>query len=212
MAKRTSRRTTQETARSGPSFSQQLEQYLTFDRLIIGGSIIATILIVGVILLNSSSTDADPPAIVDPSVPQNYVRYPNAGGQHIDPDTADSLPANAYNSNPPTSGPHFPIPARCRVYDADSSLPDQAYIHSMEHGAVWISYRDLDDQDTIEKLEDIGRRFSNGVIVSYRPENDAKIAVAAWQNLLELDEFDEAQIMNFIALFRNNGPERVPCT
>lgn len=44
----------------------------------------------------------------------------------------------AYNSNPPTSGPHFPIWAKGGIYDRPIS--DGYLIHSLEHGYVIISY------------------------------------------------------------------------
>lgn len=43
-----------------------------------------------------------------------------------------------YNSNPPTSGPHFPVWAKGGVYDR--VISDGHLIHSLEHGYIVISY------------------------------------------------------------------------
>ncbi len=43
-----------------------------------------------------------------------------------------------YNSNPPTSGPHFPVWARRGVYDR--VISDGHLIHSLEHGYIVLSY------------------------------------------------------------------------
>lgn len=43
-----------------------------------------------------------------------------------------------YNSNPPTSGPHYENPVSAGVYE--SEYPDEALIHSLEHGYVIVSY------------------------------------------------------------------------
>ena len=43
-----------------------------------------------------------------------------------------------YSSNPPTSGPHFPVWAKKGVYDR--LMSDGYLIHSLEHGYVVISY------------------------------------------------------------------------
>src|SRR3972149_2843298 len=43
-----------------------------------------------------------------------------------------------YNSNPPTSGSHFPIWAKPGVYDRFISAG--YFIHSLEHGYIVISY------------------------------------------------------------------------
>lgn len=55
------------------------------------------------------------------------------GREHV----ADILEIN-YNSNPPTSGPHFGVWAKRGVYD--SVLSDGYLIHSLEHGYIVISY------------------------------------------------------------------------
>lgn len=44
----------------------------------------------------------------------------------------------AYNTNPPTSGSHFPIWAKKGVYDR--AISDGYFLHSLEHGYVVISY------------------------------------------------------------------------
>lgn len=113
-----------------------------------------------------------------------------------------------YNSNPPTSGLHYEQWAKWGIYD--EQLPDEQLIHNLEHGGIWISYRDKDNQDVIEKLKDIAEDYSVKVILTYRPQNDAPIAVAAWTRLLKLDVFDEKQIKAFIQAFINRGPEQVP--
>src|SRR3990167_9301586 len=44
----------------------------------------------------------------------------------------------SYNSNPPTSGPHFAVWAKPGVYGR--LISDGYFIHSLEHGYVVISY------------------------------------------------------------------------
>ena len=44
----------------------------------------------------------------------------------------------SYNSNPPTSGPHYEEPVAAGVYE--SEYADENLIHSLEHGYVIISY------------------------------------------------------------------------
>ncbi len=58
---------------------------------------------------------------------------PDLGREHI-----TDIFGVTYNSNPPTSGPHFPIWAKKGVYDR--LLSDGYLIHSLEHGYVNISY------------------------------------------------------------------------
>ncbi len=136
--------------------------------------------------------------------PKPGVPYPIQGATHIN----IGEPHPAYNSSPPTSGWHLPAPAGWGYYAM--VLPDELVVHNLEHGGIWISYRDASDAQLTAKLEALTRRFRSKVIVTLRPNNDSPIAVAAWGRLLKLDRYDEQQIVAFINVFRDRGPERVP--
>ncbi|MFA4831173.1 MAG: DUF3105 domain-containing protein [Patescibacteria group bacterium] len=122
------------------------------------------------------------------------------GAQHV----AVGAEHPKYNSNPPTSGWHYAAPANGGFYE--NELPDEQVLHNLEHGSIWISYKDI-DEDTKIKLEDIGRRFSQSVIITPREKNDAKIALASWGRLQKLEQFDEEAIINFIKANKNKSPE-----
>tara|TARA_B100000508_G_scaffold36168_2_gene27991 strand:+ start:5625 stop:6224 length:600 start_codon:yes stop_codon:yes gene_type:complete len=110
-----------------------------------------------------------------------------------------------YNSNPPTSGPHAgPAPWGFSA----NEIPDKNAIHNLEHGGIWISYKNLDDE-SISALEAIGNQNSRSVIVSPREANDANIAVASWGRLMKLDSVDEERIVEFIQKNKNRSPERL---
>lgn len=110
-----------------------------------------------------------------------------------------------YNSNPPTSGPHV---AAVPWGFSDTELVDENVVHNLEHGGIWISYKDL-DEESIQTLQDIARDNAQSVLVSPRAANDSRIAVASWGRLLKLDEVDREKINEFIATNINNSPERL---
>ena len=144
---------------------------------------------------------------------------PILGAQHI---PAGSVAHPPYNSNPPTSGWHWPQPAAWGTYDAE--LPDEQVIHNLEHGGVWIAYKvatasaglataaatpsQIGD-DEINKLKEIASRFRK-IILAPRSANDSAIAVASWGQLLKLDKLDEGQIVKFIKTNIEHGPESAP--
>ncbi len=129
-------------------------------------------------------------------------RIRTVGRAHITQGSRES----GYNSNPPTSGPHWPSPAPWGVHT--QPLPDEALVHNLEHGGVWISYKDAKDTDLADKLAEVAGRYRTKVIVTPRPKNDAPIAVAGWGRLLKLQGFDEASIVEFINAYRGRlGPE-----
>jgi hypothetical protein len=138
------------------------------------------------------------------SIPDNSEGFANQGNNHI----ASTEPREPYNSNPPTSGAHNPRwVTPLQVYTQE--MPDDMLIHNLEHGHIWLSYRDADDTEAIALLRAFQRKYSDRVIVSYRPENPSRIAVAAWTRLLSLDELDEEQIEAFIIRYNNKAPESI---
>jgi hypothetical protein len=120
-----------------------------------------------------------------------------------------------YNSNPPTSGPHYAI-AAAPGFRGDEEIADEHLVHSLEHGTVWISYQSDVPESFIEILEGIAKG-DNKVVVTKRDTNDTEIAVASWGRLDAFDlsvdsELDSARVRDFIARYKNKGPERVDDT
>ena len=67
------------------------------------------------------------------SIPLPGVKMPELGRDHI-----TDIAEITYNSNPPTSGSHFPLWAKPGLYP--EVISDGYLIHSLEHGYVVISY------------------------------------------------------------------------
>lgn len=115
----------------------------------------------------------------------------------------------AYNSNPPTSGPHYVQTARSGF--REEAIPDQNIVHNLEHGDVWISYHPRVSDDIKEELKQFG---AAKVIITPREANDTDIALAAWGRLdtfdIENDVLPVERIEDFIKRYSNKGPERIP--
>lgn len=132
----------------------------------------------------------------------------NRPGEEIPVMGVEHIPSGAshqaYNSNPPTSGWHYAQSADWGVYQKD--LTDELVIHNLEHGGIWISYKDV-DQKTKSDLEAIGNEYPESIVVSPRSKNDSKIALASWGRLEKLESFDKEKIINFIEANTNKSPE-----
>lgn len=63
------------------------------------------------------------------------TKMENQGQEHV---TTEEVASFAYNSNPPTSGPHLPTWVKPGIYDTPQS--EGELIHSLEHGYIVISY------------------------------------------------------------------------
>lgn len=116
-----------------------------------------------------------------------------------------------YQSNPPTSGNHWPVPLKIGLYETEK--PDEAIVHSLEHGRVWVSYKPSLSQKTKEALKKLLER-QPGIILTPRSANETDIALAAWTRLdtfnLSNGSFDAERILNFIKRYRGKGPEAIP--
>ena len=103
-------------------------------------------LIVGLFALTACSSDPSvavdttgaggstlPPATGEPAGTQTFTDLEQT---HVD------TPVN-FPQTPPVGGPHSPAWQTCAFYD--TAVPNERGVHSMEHGAVWITYSpDLD--------------------------------------------------------------------
>jgi hypothetical protein len=122
-----------------------------------------------------------------------------AGSDHIN--VGDEH--DPYVTNPPTSGAHG-SPVNFSVYQEE--LLDENVVHNLEHGGIWISYKNLGQED-VGKLEDIGRKYSGRTVVSPRSANDSNVVVASWGRILELEEVDVEKITEYVKKNFNRSPE-----
>jgi hypothetical protein len=111
---------------------------------------------------------------------------------------------------PPTGGVHRPTWQNCGIYD--QPVAAEYAIHSLEHGAVWVTYHpDLPAEDVIT-LQDLVRGQSY-VILSPYPDQDAQLVLTAWDVQLQLDSVADERIQQFIDRYqRTRGPESAACS
>ena len=114
--------------------------------------------------------------------------------------------AVSYKTNPPTSGDHIAQPQDWGVYDHE--IDEKAVVHSLEHGGIWITYKEISEEDKAV-LESIGKENSQSVIVSPRLINEGKIAVVSWGKMMILDTADKAMIQKYINTYKNQSPEKL---
>ena len=144
------------------------------------------------------------------------VAIPIQGRNHI----AVGEPHDPYNSDPPTSGPHYDTPAQGGFYDI--APVDEYLVHDLEHGYVNIYYNcgkytsgtcDQLKQQVKDVMSAAGLSPIFGdlkLIAAPRPSMPQVIALTAWGRLDKLSTFNRQEILDFIRAFRDNGPEALP--
>ena len=111
-----------------------------------------------------------------------------------------------YNTNPPTSGPHWANAADWKF--SDEELADEQLVHNLEHGGIWITYKDL-DEGSINTLKNIAKNNRNSVVITRRDKNDDLIVVVSWGRMMKLTEVDETLIQKYIDTYINQSPEKL---
>ena len=94
----------------------------------------------------------------------------------------------------PPGGPHNPAWQSCGFYDG--VIGTENAVHSMEHGAVWITYRSDIDQGDLDTLAGYGGRPK--VLVSEQPLQESPIVATAWGYQYEADTADDEGLRQFI--------------
>ena len=122
--------------------------------------------------------------------------------QKFDDVTADHVTTEVtYEQSPPVGGPHNPLWLNCGVYSEE--VPSENAVHSLEHGAVWITYQPDVDPAEVQALENtMPETFA---VLSPNSEQSAPIVVSAWGRQLSLDEASDPRLEEFIREFRLGG-------
>ncbi|MFY9633294.1 MAG: DUF3105 domain-containing protein [Cellulosimicrobium cellulans] len=117
-----------------------------------------------------------------------------------------------YPQEPGVGGDHAGVWTNCGVYSEPVSEPSA--VHSLEHGAVWLTYRpDLPaaEVDTLTALA----RNNPYVLLSPDTDQSAPVTATAWGTQLTLPEANDSRIPAFIRVYAQspNAPEPgAPCT
>ena len=108
-----------------------------------------------------------------------------------------------YDHSPPAGGPHDPVWQNCGYYD--KPVRDENAVHSLEHGAVWITYSPDLPQDQIQELRTIAQGRSY-ILVSPYPGLDSPVVATAWGKQVALDGAGDPGLESFIKAYRI-GPQ-----
>lgn len=101
-----------------------------------------------------------------------------------------------YAEKPPVGGVHSNAWLRCDIYT--SAVPNESAVHSLEHGAVWITYLDsvsATDIATLAKLDDINIDY---VLISPYPGQPAPVMATAWGLQLSVDSAADPRLKAFV--------------
>lgn len=126
------------------------------------------------------------------------------GGEHTNDDVT-------YAENPPAGGSHDDVWQNCAPYQAP--VIDEQAVHSLEHGAVWITYRPDLDPEQVAQLNKLAES-QDYILVSPYAGIPSPIVASAWNHQLQLPTATDPGLMEFVRSYRlgSSAPEPgAPC-
>jgi hypothetical protein len=152
-----------------------------------------------------------------------YKTYPGLRNNSNHTDVASPDSKVKWNSNPPTSGPHYGQWAVWNFYD--SPVPLTMSTHNLEHGGIVIHYGPQLPQSEVSKLREFYNEDPNAMLVAPLPTAGNKVIASAWYydeskqsdrsyfgegEQITATKVDEDALKAFRDEFRYKGRERIP--
>jgi hypothetical protein len=128
--------------------------------------------------------------------------------------TDPSRTSPTWNTDPPTSGPHYAVPAIFGRYEEE--LEPARVVHNLEHGGIFILYGNKVPDSTVEQLIGFYDDHKTGTIMAPLNRLGEKFALGAWvvdgdidnAFLAKCTQFDEGAVSSFFDMLQFRGPER----
>jgi hypothetical protein len=102
-------------------------------------------------------------------------------------------------------GAHNVVWQNCGIYEAP--IHNEHAVHSLEHGAVWITYRPGLAPDQVDRLRALAS--DDFLLLSPYPGLAQPVVASAWNRQLPFERADDPGLAAFIGRFKNN-PETTP--
>jgi hypothetical protein len=115
-----------------------------------------------------------------------------------------------YPNHPPTGGPHW-APTGLGVYGWQACavytepVVDEFAVHSLEHGAVWLTYLPTVPAAEVDKLKELDAIRADYVIVSPYPGQQSPVMATAWGLQLGVTSANDARLAQFVREYAGGG-------
>ncbi|MEX2425246.1 MAG: DUF3105 domain-containing protein [Thermomicrobiaceae bacterium] len=187
------------TPRQTPRSKSKEQSWLNSRVLWIVGAILGVIILAPIVMGLLDGGDGTPEALAGV-----VEEFPDDGQDHVEEGTDVD-----YETDPPTSGPHYPRWAPPDIYR--QVVEDELLVHNLEHGHIVIYYspEQLSDE-AVTKITELTNEYDgdwDAVLAVPRPDMENELTLTAWTYMMELDEYDEELIDEFVDAYRGKGPE-----
>ncbi|MEU8465069.1 DUF3105 domain-containing protein [Streptomyces sp. NPDC029003] len=105
-----------------------------------------------------------------------------------------------YEMNPPVGGDHSPRWMNCNGDVYKNAIPEVNAVHSLEHGAVWVTYNEKAAPADVETLAGkVGK--TPYTLMSPVKEQAGAIMLSAWGKQLTVDKADDPRVAQFFTKY-----------
>ncbi len=126
---------------------------------------------------------------VQPAAPTSAITYSGLSRGHVSGTTS-------YAQTPPAGGDHAEVWQNCGIYT--EPVPNETAVHSLEHGAIWITYQPDLPTDQVTILQNAVRNQPYGLLSPY-PGDPAPVVATVWGVQLRLETATDPRLSAFIA-------------
>jgi hypothetical protein len=185
---------------------------------------LAVLLSLGTACGGESSEDASPPPAEVPSsaaattaprpaaspAPTFATIPPPEGVESFAVSPSHSNDPVVYEQKPPVGGPHAPSWETC-VF-RDRPVANESAVHSLEHGAIWVTYRPDLPPDQIQVLARLAASRHDMLVSRWDDDLPAPVVVSSWGRQLKLQSATDPRLVQFAQAFTGQAPEpSAPC-
>lgn len=182
--------------------------------LVVGATATAVVVLlatVGVVIYVESVADR----AADAAAEQPIEGVQEFGGRYgVDLGRDHTSGAVSYDPLPPVGGNHDPVWQNCGVYTDQGQVADRNAVHSLEHGAVWVTYDPSLPAADVATLRD-AVSVSDYTLLSPYAGVPSPVVASAWGEQLQLDSASDPRLAVFLRKYVN-GPQTpepgAPCS
>ncbi|MEE1801432.1 DUF3105 domain-containing protein [Streptomyces sp. NPDC101062] len=105
-----------------------------------------------------------------------------------------------YPMTPPVGGDHNQVWMNCEGDVYKEAIPEVNAVHSLEHGAVWVTYNDKASDDDVKALSDkVGK--TPYTLMSPVKDQDGAIMLSAWGKQVTVDSASDSRVNQFFTKY-----------
>ncbi|WP_329306016.1 DUF3105 domain-containing protein [Streptomyces sp. NBC_01260] len=191
----TARRAKLEEARRKERARERRSRIITITAAV---AVVAGLVVGGGYLMNTADEQDKAETAAKSSPVQGEKSWEKLSREHVDKKVD-------YPMNPPVGGDHSQVWMNCDADVYTEAIPKENAVHSLEHGAVWVTYNGKAKPADVKKL---GERVSATPYSLMSPVEDqaAPLMLNAWGKQLTVKSATDARVAQFFTKYVQ-GPQ-----